>query len=148
MATYFYPALYFTFVIFFAFIFFSLLPFLINIEKWWFCVFVYLSINPKSVHLSINPKKSCSEAGQIDSPSVVFWKLHFLGRGWSPGFLWHLILLQDTFFLKILLKFLKTFERYDFFSLILTIFIDCLDFVTIYCCKETNDIILPSANYK
>ena len=46
---------------------------------------------------------------------VVFPKIHLLERGRSPGFLWLLILLLVTSFLKIILKFLKSFRKYEGF---------------------------------
>ena len=43
-------------------------------------------------------------------PPVVFRKLYLLNRGWNPGFLWLLILSQNTCFLKISLNSLSRSE--------------------------------------
>ena len=62
--------------------------------------------------------------------------------GVIPGFLWILIRLKVTSFVKILLKFLKDFpSQYLLFS---AIFINFLNFLTFPCYKETNDVSLYS----
>ena len=52
--------------------------------------------------------------GQLN-PTVVFSKMCLLKRGWNTGFLWLLILSEVTPFLKISLKILKLFRRYQDF---------------------------------
>ena len=60
--------------------------------------------------------KKMGEGGNLFH-TLVFLKLYFLESDFSPDFLWILILLQVTFFLKISLKLIKLFKRYENFRL-------------------------------
>ena len=97
--------------------------------------------------IQINPKTAGGRRRvSLTSTPVVFRKTCLLKRGWNPGFLWLLILLYGTSFLKISLNFLKSFRSYEEFLclyyLFSSIFINFLDFLTFPCYKETNDVSL------
>ena len=71
---------------------------------------------------------------------VVFSKMNFLERGGSPGFLWLLVLSYVTSFLKILLKFFKSFRRYqDFLLRCFSSFVSFTNISTFPCYKETDE---------
>ena len=82
-----------------------------------------------------NPKKA--GVGSIRPSPVVFPKIFFLGRGCEVFFLRHLIISLVTFFLKMSMKLLKSFRKYEF---LLTLFIHFWDFLTYSCYNETNDV--------
>ena len=65
-----------------------------------------------------NTREIFSKVGLSIPPTlhlVIFRKMHLQEWGSSPGFLWLLILLSVASFLKISLKFLKSFGRYEDF---------------------------------
>ena len=71
-----------------------------------------LATQVPSVKLTL---KRLAEKGVNLTPPVVFLKLCFLERGYSPDFLERSTLLEVTFSLKISLKFIKLFRRYEDF---------------------------------
>ena len=72
-------------------------------------------------------------------PFVVFPKMYLLVRGWSPGFLWLIII--SHIFPENLIEFPQVLQKiWRFYPSILPIFINCLDFSIFTCYRETNDV--------
>ena len=72
------------------------------------------------------------EDGQIDPPPVVFQKMYLLKRGWNPGFFGTV---------NIILKHIFPENFIEFPEVVQKIWRN-LEFLTLHCYKETNDISL------
>ena len=75
-----------------------------------------------TVYLTPKTAGGGGRGGQVDLLPVFFWKIYLLKKGWNPGFLWLLILSYRTSFLKISLKFLKSFKDMENFSVNISYF--------------------------
>ena len=88
------------------------------------------------ISVYLNPKTGATERrSQFEPLPVVFRKMYLLKKGWNTGFWWLLILSWVTCFLKIPLKFLQSFRKYEEFLnnlSILAIFIGFHDFFWIF----------------
>ena len=77
-----------------------------------------------------NPEKS-GRRGEF-LPPIIFPKMYFLEKGWNSG-----VFCDLYYFLKISLKFIKSFRRCeDFFSPILTIFVNSYNLLAFPCSKK------------